>query len=323
MTSTLDPLTVKRLAFIRFLYQQGLGQSRQPEPFSATALLSFHDAVELFLVLAGERLHANLPSQVPFPEYWDKLKPRLPAGASLSGKSAMVRMNKLRVNLKHYGAIPSSTDLEQLRADVTTFFIDSTKSLFGADFERLDLMDLIVHQGIRDLLQQAEEKAASNDYTEALALLSEAFNELLKDYAERKRISDRTTPYTFGADFTFGRHVSSKIAKIDWELGEFIRKVHETAVTMQQAMRVMAVGLDYRKYARFAMLIPDVRRYADGRRKVHPVPGLVVTDDDYHFCQEFVITAAVHLSEVDFDLDLDALERDHWLREQNESGNAS
>jgi hypothetical protein len=87
-------------------------------------------------------------------------------------------------------------------------------------------------------------------------------------------------------------------------------------------MRVMAVGLDYRRYARFAMMVPDVPRFMDGHREVHPWPGLVLSDDDYRFCQEFVITAAIRLSEVDFDLDLDALARGHWLSQRSEAGEA-
>jgi len=35
-----------------------------------------------------------------------------------------------------------------------------------------------------------------------------------------------------------------------------------------------------------------------------------------------VITAAIRLSEVDFDLDLDGLARDHWLRQRSEAGEA-
>lgn len=66
MTQPLDPLTVQRLAFIRFLYEQGVSQADQPEPLSATAVLSFHDAVELFLRLAAEHLHVNLPTDVKF-----------------------------------------------------------------------------------------------------------------------------------------------------------------------------------------------------------------------------------------------------------------
>jgi hypothetical protein len=103
------------LGFIRFLYTQGLEQARQPEPLSATALLSFHDAVELFLILSGEHLHANLSTSINFLEYWDRLAPSLPGKIPLGHKGAMARMNRLRVNLKHHGSIPSESDLEQVR----------------------------------------------------------------------------------------------------------------------------------------------------------------------------------------------------------------
>lgn len=38
----------QRLAFIRLLVQQGVEQAAKPEPMAAAAILTFHDAVELF-----------------------------------------------------------------------------------------------------------------------------------------------------------------------------------------------------------------------------------------------------------------------------------
>lgn len=42
MPKPLDPLTVQRLAYVRFLYEQGLEHTRRPAPLSSSALLSFH-----------------------------------------------------------------------------------------------------------------------------------------------------------------------------------------------------------------------------------------------------------------------------------------
>ncbi|MEO3873191.1 hypothetical protein ABGB18_30620 [Nonomuraea sp. B12E4] len=47
--------TMKRLAFIHSLHEQGHEQAQRPEPLSAMITLAYHDAVELFLVLAGEQ----------------------------------------------------------------------------------------------------------------------------------------------------------------------------------------------------------------------------------------------------------------------------
>jgi hypothetical protein len=99
LTQPLDPLTVQRLAFIRFLYEQGVSQADQPEPLSATAVLSFQDAVETFLRLAAEYRNVNLPTDVKFAEYWTKLQPALPPQTQLPSKNAMDRMNRVRVAL--------------------------------------------------------------------------------------------------------------------------------------------------------------------------------------------------------------------------------
>ena len=89
-----DPLTMKRLAFIQMLFFQGIEQSRLPEPLNVTSVLSLHDASELFLVLAAEKLGAPLSHrQVPFIEYWTLLNPsNLPGGVVLSGAKEMRRL---------------------------------------------------------------------------------------------------------------------------------------------------------------------------------------------------------------------------------------
>jgi hypothetical protein len=60
----IDPQEMKRLALIRFLYTEGLEEVARPAPLSSRALLSFHDAVEMFLLLAAEHLNVNLPRGV-------------------------------------------------------------------------------------------------------------------------------------------------------------------------------------------------------------------------------------------------------------------
>jgi len=53
----LDKSTIiKRLAFIKYLYKLAVDQSRRPEPLCSASILTFHDAVELFLQLASEHL---------------------------------------------------------------------------------------------------------------------------------------------------------------------------------------------------------------------------------------------------------------------------
>lgn len=299
MTTPLNPQTVQRLAFIRFLYDQGVAQTRQPQPTAATSVLSFHDAAELFLILAGEHLQANLPTQINFAEYWTKLGPKLPPNTELPSKKAMERMNKLRVNLKHYGAVPSPTDIEQVRADVTTFFTDATSLIFRVDFHQVDMTDLVTDAAAAKRLQDAQAKADAGDFIEALAELRAAFDDLLSDYAYQKKGPSLDKPFLFGPSVIPAFQVRSGMATPE-------SKMIDAITEMQKALRVIAVGIDYRKYARFAMLVPTVHRNPDGKiasihtHLVHDEFGL----DEYQFCRQFVIEAALQISALDYDLDL-------------------
>lgn len=102
----LDKSTViKRLAFIKYLYKLAVDQSKRPEPLCSASILTFHDAIELFLQLASE--HLNVGKQQPsFMEYWDLISQKL-SNQELTQKESMRRLNRARVALKHHGTLPS------------------------------------------------------------------------------------------------------------------------------------------------------------------------------------------------------------------------
>jgi hypothetical protein len=307
----LGPQVVRRLAFIRFLYTQGLEHSRRAQPLASTALPNFHDAVEMFLLLAAEHLGVTLPKHVDFEGYFNEIAKA--TGMQLPARNAMRRMNSSRVNFKHHGSIPSATDLEQFRADVITFLTDATQMVFAADFKRLDMTDLVPQQEAVNKLRGAEAHAAQDDYTEALALLSEAFDGLLDDYAGRKLAADGTSPYTWLPSPGISR---MPLNRRDHH-PELVKRAEQTFTTlegMQRAMRVITMGLDYRRYVRFELLVPFIAWFIDGHREVQPIPGQQVGDDDYQFCRQFVIETALHLAEADFDLDVSRMLREHQQR---------
>ena len=314
MSQALNPNTVRRLAFIRFLYSQGLEQAARPQPLAAAALLSFHDAVEMFLLLAAEHLRVNLDRNTTFDGYWTQIAAQ--ATLQLPSRNAMRRMNNSRVNFKHHGSIPSATDLEQFRGDVTTFFTDATQTVFAADFTGIDMTDLVTQQDALAKIRDAETHARQDDYPVALALLSQALHGLLHDYADRKRTSENTTAFSFGPEQGLDTLFTSQIREIDVQLYEHLRAITGVIGTMQRALRILAVGLDYRRYARFYMLVPHFTHFTDEHREAFSVPGLRIGDEEYQFCKLFVIEAAIRLAEVDFDLDLDRLWEEY---EENKS----
>ena len=109
--------------------QPGIGAGRRPQPLATTALLSFHDAAEMFLGLAADYLGVNLIPRTSTSTATSPRSSRAP-GSDLPSRHPMRRMNRSRVNLKHHGLFPSPTDLEQFKGDVTTFLTDATTMVF-------------------------------------------------------------------------------------------------------------------------------------------------------------------------------------------------
>ena len=88
MTQPQPADVVERLGYIRFLHQNGIDQARRPHPMSSAAILSFHDAVELFYVLALDHMAVQVDLKTPFEAYWRELAkvvPTYPAAEGWSG----------------------------------------------------------------------------------------------------------------------------------------------------------------------------------------------------------------------------------------------
>ncbi|MDO3655593.1 hypothetical protein, partial [Bacillus subtilis] len=144
--------TVQRLAFVRLLFGQAMDQSRQPEPLSASCVLTFHDAVELFLIIASEHLKVSLPERGKLTQrFFDGLHPDKlgPDGIELVGRKGVDRLSTLRNTLKHDAALPGTRQIEQSRTDAQLFFDENTPKVFGLSFDAIDMVELVPQQNIR------------------------------------------------------------------------------------------------------------------------------------------------------------------------------
>lgn len=126
-----SPDLIRRVAFVKYLYNLGVGQSRQPEPLASVALLTFHDAVEMFLQIISEH-HQVLAKRPDFLDYWALLKAK---NVDLPAYQAMKRLNTARVSLKHAGILPAHTDVEGFRATVSAFLQEAAAAALEIAFE--------------------------------------------------------------------------------------------------------------------------------------------------------------------------------------------
>jgi hypothetical protein len=106
MPQTITTDLTRRLAFVRYLHGFGVDQSHKPEPFAAVAVLTFHDACEMFLQIAAEHNGITFPKQrsPDFLDYWPLFEQQ--AKLRVTSKASMSRLNRARGNLKHGGVLP-------------------------------------------------------------------------------------------------------------------------------------------------------------------------------------------------------------------------
>ncbi|KKL10745.1 hypothetical protein LCGC14_2552760 [marine sediment metagenome] len=298
-TTPMDHNTVRRLAFIRYLYQTAISQSQHPVPLCCASLLTMHDAVELFLQLASEHLNVG-EDRTPFMGYWEMLAQAI--GDELGQKESMRRLNKARVAIKHHGTFPSQLDLEAFRGSTTSFFEDNTPLVFGVAITDVSLIEYVNPEIARTLLKKAEVLLEASDTQGALENLALSFAEMIDDYASRKRQGFSPSPFYFGQDLTsldsFGMGLGSTVTG----LGAFVDRVKESIESMQEAIRILALGLDYRKYSRFRQLIPKVTKMRSGQYHIggRPSRESVPSVEDVRFCLDFVIECSLALAEFDY-----------------------
>jgi len=300
---------MKRLAFIRMLHQQAVEQSRLPRPLLFTSILSFHDAVELFLVLACEHRGAQVPKdRITFMKYWELLSGIPAGGVDLSvTRKTMSRLNDVRNNFKHGGSIPGTESVEQSRADVAAFFEVSTPLVFdGLAYGDIDMADTIAQEDVRAHVKEAVAAATAGDQLAAMTLLAQALDKLLRTAGGNRRWS----PLRLGPDIDHSMSSQTIAAMLNQpgqydvigsarSFGDQIQRLTEAAREMQSMLRVTARGIDFGQYLRFRQLTPRLEYgFLSNEPRILPTLDYAPSEADFDFCHQFVITASLQVAEV-------------------------
>lgn len=296
---SIDPDTARRLALIRVLLTRAEGDSQLPVPYSFDSVNRLHDVAEMFLALAAQHNNVSIPKD--FVGYWVNLEK--PLARPLSYSAQMQKFNKVRVNLKHYGIEPSPIDVEQARIGVHSLLHDECPALFGVALDDVSLSNFVTSAKARGLLDSAELRWPTEP-EEAFADLSEAFNEVIRDYEARKVI----TPHRSIFDATDGQALRRPLKGPQAQ--------HDKAVLaalkgLDYTVMIVGLGVDLRRYGKFKTLMPQVSHFVTGTRVVRDHPGIKQrARSDFEFCRDFVIATAIHLAEFDYDFDLWAAYRE-------------
>ncbi|MBR4620662.1 MAG: hypothetical protein IKO46_06735 [Salinivirgaceae bacterium] len=296
----MDELTTKRLAVIKQLYLHGVDQSYEAEPMNGFSILSFHDSVEMFMKLCAEVKDVKIDRNVKFVEYFTKLPDML-------CEATMTNLNSKRVNLKHYGSLPSQLDIEISRANVADFFEQNTPLFFNVNFNDISLISLISYKEVRDYLVEAQDALSKNDFEISIQNSQIAFKELLVIHKEENSIRFNSSPFRMTQDFSFLNSFFMGIRKDNKKMGEFVDRVGKSFEEMENTVSIIGFGIDYKKYCKFRLLEPIMNVFRDEEKRNYEVfNGLldnrICDKKNAQFCFNFVIDSALKLQKFNMDI---------------------
>ncbi|GHV33818.1 hypothetical protein FACS1894178_0100 [Bacteroidia bacterium] len=301
-------ILIKRLALIKYLYKRGVVQSNESETLAGFSILSFHDSIEMFLILLAE--HHNVRTEkLSLMEYWVKFP-------NLTLMESVRALKDRRVNIKHKGLFPSKSDIESSRICATDFFEQNTQTQFGIDFKEVSLFDLISYEEVKNLLIEAQEKLESGENAISLEKSATAFYKLMYIYEDDKRI-----PYS-DPMFSFGEKISAEsrlrnAAKMSFdsqppipkEVIDVLKDVEKSMDKIKDAIRMNCLGIDYKQYAVFKILTPSLLMHTtsdefilDSKHSSNWA-NIKMTKENCQFCIDFVMETSLKLQEFDFNIE--------------------
>lgn len=299
-------IIIKRLALIKYLYNLGIEQSKQQEPLSSFSILHLHDSIEMFLKLLAE--HKNIKSdKFSFLDFWTEIP-------SLTLKESMRNLNARRVNIKHKGLLPSKSDIEISRVNVTDFFNQNTEIYFNIKFEEISILSLLNNEEVKLNLEKSLLELNSSNFKESIKYVAIAFEVLIHSYENSKKSWYGKSPFFFVSDLTFlnsfhiglGKEIGGSQGR---KLDDFIDKVKDSLEGIQKAVKIMSFGFDYKKYSKFKLLTPVITKIFDEMHVAEVFGEKKWNRENCQFCIDFVIDSSLKLQEFDFDIN-EILEND-------------
>lgn len=294
---TLHHSNVQRLSFVKYLYTLAIEQARLPEIQASASLLIFHDSIEVFLQIASEHLDAGKP-QPNFMDYWDFLSPKI-AGAALPQKESMRRLNKARTSLKHSGTFPSKLDIESFRASVTQFFVEAFPLIFNLEFSEISLIEYVSNDEVKLHLKNAIDFARKRDYETSMNEIALGYEKLIYTYTTGAGGNLAGSEFSFGRSMGFipsvrlGLREQMDMGRVGKLFDATIKSIEE----LQSAVRILALGINYKKYVKFRSRLPSAVRMAGGNYVVQHMGRKDIDHDHVDFCIMFVVECAIRLDE--------------------------
>jgi hypothetical protein len=266
---------IKRLILSKYLLTKAREQGSHDELYSAgLAVSNVQDAIETLLRALAEHLHAQVRQQETFDQLISTVETA--AAKPLTFRSALARMNKARVNFKHFALEPRLAEAQGFCRDMEQFYSDVVRDLFGIDPESVSLVGLIGHRRTENWMHQSQAALDAGKYHDAVEAAAVAFGVYRHHIFRDVDLRSLSGGARDRESISFAR-----------EVGQHLKRIYEI-------LDLQMTGISLTDYRRFVRLSPGVM-FTEGLRAIPQWRFDPPNDEDSRFCFRFVLDSILQM----------------------------
>ena len=291
MAISINLATNRKLLLVKQLFQQAvtISKVRHSEVSRITAIVIFDLSVETMLKTIvpaiAPRKEENLAERFqPLVEQCDAAMTKADLG-QLPDKDQIRLTHTIRNDAQHKARYPTEKEVIECENYTKIFLVNACKQVWGEDFEKISMLDVIQHPETKDILSKAEAAIAEKNYSSALMHAQVGLDIAIE------RVGS-----------VFVRNTSDLARSIDkaelsTETLRFLDEVRKLSI-------LYALGINHIEHLRYektcGCVIPS---YFGGGVVTGCIVGLIPQPDDVEFAINYAINTVAQIEEYAGNLD--------------------
>lgn len=269
--------------------------------FAAVNLLQ--DGVEAFLIAVADHTKAAIDQNTKFDKYFAQIDAKI-APKELPFKTKLIRLNRIRVDSKHYGIQPNREECERLALAVREFFDEVSNSILGASFSTVSVIDLLRDGETKSVLIEAKEALEAGKFEECAISCRKALYLEIEHHYDISNYRDGNPGFLMAlSDAPLYARSKQYIDENVSEPTDFI--VYDTSSVNE---KLLTQGADNTAYWNVWRLTPEVYKTKDGKW---------IVKQDFSRLDTQVLSANIELI---FSATLDVVQSIHRTRQAQKLG---
>ena len=292
MSNSLSESVIKKIQMAKLFYELASDCYRIIENIErvGAGIILLQDSVELFLIAICEHVNVENRENLKFHEYFKEIKKKVP-GKIIPFKDDMLKLNKQRVSLKHYGIRPYIDDCKTFHKNVYSFFKETSKSHLKIDFDSISLVNLLSEKKLKTIIKQAEVDLKELNYREcqigcrkALYLVFEKQFDIRSFEKYEEDIQDKNVLATA---LFLARSNAPEYAKNKKYIKEKVKEPTDFIVVDYNELwrNLLSNGIDLASFSNVRLLTPEVYLFEEEDWAIkEDVRGIMYNQENAEYC---------------------------------------